>query len=374
MKGMKLVKNMKLKSVKDMKMKIRKLMTIVNREERVMSGPKPLVAAALLALATTTLAAADVAIKLGTQAPTNSMWHKALLEMGSAWAKATEKRVTLQVYPDGRAGDEATTIRKMRPAVDSLQAGLLTIGGLAEVDDAFNVLGMPFFFETDDEELAVQQKLEPRLEQALQAKGFHLVAWGTGGWVQLFSKKPLRSLADVKAAKLYASKTDDQMVQWYTRNGFNPVPLLIADIAPQLKLPTGMIDTAPNTAYLALTTQIYGDAKYMLDLHIAPLVGAMIVSNATWSKISPADQKAVTDAARAMETRIRTEAPKQDADSISAMTAKGLQVIKLDQKANAEFRAAATDLIKTMRGTMVPADVFDLALAERDAYRKSRGR
>ena len=43
-------------------------------EERFMSGPKPLVAAALLALATTTLAAADVAIKLGTQAPTNSMW------------------------------------------------------------------------------------------------------------------------------------------------------------------------------------------------------------------------------------------------------------------------------------------------------------
>ena len=84
---------------------------------------------------------------------------------------------------------------------------------------------MPFFVETDDEQLAVQKKLEPRLEQALQAKGFHLVAWGTGGWVQLFSKKPLRSLADVKAAKLYTSKSDDRMVQWYTRNGFNPVPL-----------------------------------------------------------------------------------------------------------------------------------------------------
>jgi TRAP-type C4-dicarboxylate transport system substrate-binding protein len=302
------------------------------------------------------------------------MWHKALLDMGSTWSKTTDKRVTLQVYPDGRAGDEATTIRKMRPAVDSLQAGLLTIGGLAEIDDAFNVLGMPFFFETDDEELAVQRKLEPRLEQTLQAKGFHLVAWGTGGWVEIFSKKPLKSLADVKAAKLYASKTDDRMIQWYTRNGFNPVPLLISDIVPQLKLPTGMIDTAPNTPYLALTTQVYGDAKYMLDLHIAPLVGAMIVSSSVWNKISPEDRVKVTDAARVMETRIRTEAPKLDADSVTAMTAKGLQVIKLDKKAADEFRAAATDLIKTMRGGMVPADVFDLALAERDAYRKSKGR
>ena len=46
----------------------------------------------------------------------------------------------------------------------------------------------------------------------------------------------------------------------------------------------------------------------MLDLHIAPLVGAMIVSNTTWNKISAAIRKTkVTEAARAMETRIRTE-------------------------------------------------------------------
>ena len=56
------------------------------------------------------------------------------------------------------------------------------------------------------------------------------------------------------------------------------------------------------------------------------------------------------------------------------MTAKGLQVITLDPKAAAEFRAAATELITTMRGTMVPADVFDLALPERDAFRKSKGK
>ncbi len=339
-----------------------------------MSGPRIVLVAAALALATSPFLSAQTAIRLGTQAPTNSMWHKALLDMGSTWGKSTAGRVTLRVYADGRAGDEATTIRKMRPGIESLDAALLTIGGLAEIDDAFNVLGMPFFFETDEEELAVQKKLEPRLEQALQAKGFHLVAWGTGGWVQLFSKRPLRSLADVKSAKLYASKNDDRTVQWYTRNGFRPVALLIADIAPQLKLPTGMIDAAPNTPYLALTTQIYGDAKYMLDLHIAPLVGAMIVSNTAWNKISTEDRTKVTEAARAMEARIRVEAPRQDADSITAMSAKGLQITKLDAKAAAEFRAAARDLIRTMRGGMVPTDVFDLALSERDAFRKSGGR
>ena len=44
---------------------------------------------------------------------------------------------------------------------------------------------------------AVQKKLTPIVEQRLQAKGLHFLAWGTGGWVQLFSKKELRTLDQV---------------------------------------------------------------------------------------------------------------------------------------------------------------------------------
>ena len=89
--------------------------------------------------------------------------------------------------------------------------------------------------------------------------------------MQVFSKKPLRTLADVKGAKLFTSKGDDKWIQWYVSNGFHPVALLPADIPAQLKLSTGLIDTAPNPPYLALSLQIFRDAKYMLDLHIAPL-------------------------------------------------------------------------------------------------------
>lgn len=341
-----------------------------------MSVPTRLFVAAALALGVPVAAAqAPVQIRLATQAPTNSTWHKALLEMGAAWTKATGGRVTLQAYPDGRLGDEESAVRRMRADVGSnLQAAFLTAGGLASIDDAFNVFGMPFFVETDEEQLAVQKKLEPKLEEILQAKGFHLVAWGTGGWVQLFSKNPIRSLADVKAAKLYTGKGEDRLVQWYTRNGFHPVPLLLADIATQLKLPTGLIDAAPNTPYLAMMTQIFEPAPYMLDLHIAPLVGGLIVSSKTWNSISADDRAKLTEAARAMETRIRSEIPALDANALGEMSKKKLQVIKLTPAATAEFRAAATDMVRTMRGSMVPNEIFDMALTERDAFRKSKGK
>jgi TRAP-type C4-dicarboxylate transport system substrate-binding protein len=262
----------------------------------------------------------------------------------------------------------------MRPGVDTLQAGLYTAGGLAQIDEAFNVFAMPFFYESDEEELAVQNKISPLLEQRLQAKGYRLLNWGTGGWVQMFSKKPLKTLDDVKGAKLFTSKGDDRLVQFYASNGFHPVALLPTDIPAQLKLSTGLIDTAPYPPYIALTLQIFRDAKYMLDVHAAPFVGATIISADSWNKISADDQAKVMAAAKAMETRIRAEGPKQDADSLTAMEARGLVVNKPDAKTAADFRAAANKLNASMRGAMVPADIYDLAIATRDAYRKSKGK
>jgi TRAP-type C4-dicarboxylate transport system substrate-binding protein len=329
---------------------------------------------ALAALVVIPLAArAPLTIRLATVVPSGSTWHKALLDLGADWTAKTGGRVKLTVYPGGTQGDEPSTIRMMRPGVDQLQGALLTAPGLAQIDPAFDVFGMPFFFKDDAEAYAVLQKLAPTLESRAAAKGFHVLCWGSAGWVQLFSKKPLRTLDDVKQAKLFTSQGDEKSVQWYKANGFHPVALSANDMPAQLKLPNGMIDTAPTPAYPALMLQMFRDAKYMLDIRVAPLFGALVVTNAAWSKIDPADQKIITDSARAFETRVMTEAPKQDADSIATMKTRGLVVQTLDPKAAAEFHAAADRLVPAMRGTLVPADMFDAATRERDAYRKSKG-
>jgi TRAP-type C4-dicarboxylate transport system substrate-binding protein len=112
----------------------------------------------------------------------------------------------------------------------------------------------------------------------------------------------------------------------------------------------------------------------MLDVHIAPLTGAMIISNTAWNKMSPEDRVKVAAAAQALEKRVRAEAPVQDAESIKQMTARGLQVLTPDAKAATEFRAAANQLVATMRGGIVPADIYDQAVQARDALRKSKGK
>ena len=69
-----------------------------------------------------------------------------------------------------------------------------------------------------------------------------------------------------------------------------------------------------------MSLQVFRDAKYMLDLHIAPLTGAlMIISNTAWDRISAEDRAKMSAAAQALEKRVRAEAPAQDAESVKQM-------------------------------------------------------
>src|SRR5688572_971462 len=328
------------------------------------------VSCALIALLAAPAAAQT--IKLATQAPVNSSWHKALLDMGAEWEAKTSGRVKLTVYAGGTQGSEDATLRMMRPGVDQLQANLLMLPGLSAIDESFNVFGIPFFFSSDTEGLYVLEKLSPLLEKRLEAKGFKLLSWGSAGWIQLFSKKPILTLADVKAAKLFTTQGDDRMVQWYKSNGFRPVALNAGDIPAQLKLSTGMIDAAPTPPYPALLLQIFRDAKFMLDIHVAPLYGALVMTNEAWNKVAANDRQAVAAAAKNIEKRLLGDAPKLDADSVATMKTRGLTVTTLDAKAAATFRAEAEKMSATMRGNIVPADVYDAAIRERDAFRKTQ--
>jgi hypothetical protein len=53
---------------------------------------------------------------------------------------------------------------------------------------------------------------------------------------------------------------------------------------------------------------------------------------------------------------------------------KKFTVVTLDAASLNAFRSEAEKLATTMRGSMVPADIYDQAVRERDAFRKSQGK
>lgn len=312
-------------------------------------------------------AAAAINVKLATLAPEGSIWDQSVKEMGAEWQQATGGRVQLRVYPGGVAGDEPDVVRKMR--IGQLHAAVLTVSGLTDIDEAFEVFTIPLFFDSYDELYYVLDKLRPTFEQRLQAKGYQLLSWGNGGWVHLFSTKPLPTVADLKASKLFVAAGDDERVQWWQNNGFRPVALATTDVLTGLQ--TGMIEAMPSPPLAALLLQWYRQAPYMLDLGVAPLVGATVITSKVWQQIAPADQAAILAAAKKVEERLNAEVPEQDRKSIAEMQKRQLTVVPVPADAAKSWEAAAEEFANNVRNTRVPPEVLQQALAARAEYRKA---
>ena len=321
---------------------------------------------AIVAVLLVAAAHAQTAIKLATLVPQASVWDKNLKQMAEEWKEATGGRVTVTVFSGGAQGDEPTVVRKMR--LDALQAAAFTNVGLGSIDWAFNVFDIPFFFDSYDELNYVTDKLTPALKKRMEAKGFVLLNWGHGGWTQIFTKKPVATVDDLKHVKLWTSAGNDRQVQWFKANGFEPRAMATTDILTGLT--TGMLEGLPTTPLAAMLFQWDRQTPYMLELGLAPIVGAGVITTKAWKAIPDADKPKLLAAAAGVEQRLRVEVPKLDANAVEQMTKRGLTVTK---PVGPEWRTQLEGLAKTMRGESVPPDIFDLASKARDEYRKRAG-
>lgn len=309
---------------------------------------------------------APTTIRLATFVPDGSVWHKAMKEMGAEWTQSTAGRVQLRVFAGGVAGDEPDYVRMMN--IGQMQAAAVTTAGLAQIDPAFQLWGVPMFFDSYPELHAVLGKMEPVLKQRLEAKGFVLLCWGHGGWVYFFTRNSASTVADLKKVKIFAMAGDDKWVQLWKSNGYNPVALAPSDMLTGLQ--TRMIDGTFTTPLLALTLQWYKQVPNMVGIGMNPLVGGLVMTKQAWNKISAPDQASVLAACRRLEDKLRVEVPRQDTTAVAEMKKRGLVVNAVPPAAVADWRAAADQFAAGMRGTMVPAEILDLATRERDAYRK----
>ena len=310
--------------------------------------------------------AAAVTVKLASLAPDGSVWDLAIEEMGADWAEATDGRVRLRVYPGGVAGDEPDVVRKMR--IGQLHAAALTVGGLTEIDDAFRVFAIPMFFDSYEELYYVIDRMTPEFSRRLEAQGYVLLNWAHAGWIHLFSTEPVTSLGQLKTTKLFVGAGDDRAVQWWKNSGYRPVPLATTDILTGLQ--TGMIQALPSPPLAALLLQWYKQAPNMLDLGLAPLVGATIVQKRVWQSIDEADRARLLAAAAELGEKLEREVPGQDAASVAEMEKRGLKVVRVDDSGRlAEFRAAAEEFAERVRGDRMPPEILEQAQAARAAYR-----
>lgn len=320
---------------------------------------------AALAAALVVVDAKESLIKIGTIAPDRSIYVTTLREMGEAWERRTNGRVTTSVYPGGDNTEEGL-LREIR--FKNLQVAQLSAITLGNLDDAFNVFGLPMFYESYAEADRVLEKLGPELETRLERKGYKALNWGYVGWVHIFSRKPVTTVDDLKRLKLYTSAGDDRLAKWYRANGFTAVPLDSTEIVGSLQ--TRMIEAVPSPPMFALLLTWYRAAPHMMDVGFAPLMGSTVMSLETFNRLTADDQKIVLEEAKKAGQRLRSEIPRQDREAIETMQRKGLRVTKVDL---GQWRPLAERLGESMRRDgVVPGEIYDIAKRERDAARAGK--
>jgi TRAP-type C4-dicarboxylate transport system substrate-binding protein len=328
----------------------------------------------LLVLLCAMLAAAQVAaqprlVKVATIAPQGSIYHRVLQEMGEAYRGASAPGARFVIYPNSIQGTEADTVRRMR--VGQLDASMLTVVGLTQIDPSVAALQfMPMMFRSWEELDHVREQLRPELEAELAAKGFVVLIWGEGGWVQFFSKRDLRTPEEYKSARIFAWSGDHAQSSVMKSLGYHPVPIPLGDILPALE--TGMVDVVPVAPLWALVGQFDRVTQYMLRVNWVPIVGATLMRRQTFEAMTPAAQAALRAAADKATAALRAHRVEQDEGSIKAMQERGLHVREPTPAELQAWRALGEKAWPHVRGTMVPADTFDRVQSILAAYRAGK--
>ena len=295
-------------------------------------------------------------VKLATLAPKGSSPYQILQTMDEQWQKATGGAVKVVIYADGTQGSEPETVKRMR--IGQLQASLITGIGLADIDESVTCLQtMPLVFRSLAELDYVQGKMAPLLEKRLAEKGFVVLFWSDAGWIHYFTRQPVAHPDDLKKLRLFSSAGDNHMLGIIKSLGYQPVPLEAGDILPSLK--TGMIDAVPCPPFFALAGQFYTPAPHMVNVNWAPLLGALVVTKKAWDGFLPETQQALRAAATVAGNQIRLQARQENLDALEAMKKRGLTIHTPTPAQLAAWEKVAESLYPSLRGSVVPAELFD---------------
>ena len=308
--------------------------------------------------------AKKVRVKLGTFAPESTFWVKDLKKMGAHWKKKSKGKVKLTIYAGGVAGDEPTMVRKL--VGGQLTAATLTVIGLYEIVPDVLLFTTPYLFRNDAEVQKTLELVGPIIEEKFEKRGFKVLHWSSLGWVYMFTKQPYVTPDQMLNDKLYINLPEGGAL--YRAAGFKTEEISPLELLKALSPPFPMVSGFATAPVYALANQWFGLAKNMMDLPIAPVLGATIVRKKTWDKIDPALHDEFLDLARGIGKNAEVQIGKFDAEARRVMKDKGLTVHTPDDNEVQNWRNKFEPVYPMVKEKMTP-ELFEKMITELNKMR-----
>jgi len=250
--------------------------------------------------------------------------------MGKKLEEGSNGELKFKMFAGGVLGSEKEVIEQAQ--IGAVQMARVSLGIVGPVVPDVNVFNMPFVFR-DHEHMrkVIDGEIGQEILDKITNSEFNLVAlaWMDGGTRSLYTKKPVRSLEDLKGMKIRV-QGNPLFIDMMNAMGGNGIAMDTGEIFSALQ--TGVIDGAENNPPTLLEHNHYQNAKYFtLTSHLI-LPEPVVMSKTTWNKLTPDQQALVKKVAREAQFEERALWDAKSAASEEKLKAAGVEFITVDKK------------------------------------------
>ncbi len=311
----------------------------------------------LPALAQTTLKFSHTDQQAGARQAAAQVFAKKVEEL-------TQGRYKVQVFCCSQLGNDPKNIEQL--ALGGIDFTVSGTGSYAPHVPTLNLTALPYLVENYQQGWKLYDESKWLKDQFAKApeKGFRFLATWEAGFRSMTTKEPLNSPDDAKGRKLRTFP--NEMMRWTLEAmGFNIQIMPLPEV--YLAIQQGAVSGQENPIDTIYSNKFYEVAPNVtLTNHVYSPI-PLTISEKTWQKLSPADQKAVTEAALVAAKFSREMIAGNDANQLKEMASKGA---KINEKPNlAAFRTAVQPVYAKAR-EKYGADV-DTFLKDAEMVRKS---
>jgi len=293
---------------------------------------------AAAALAPAALAQQKLVLKASDVHPAGYPTVVAVEHFGDKLAKATNGRISVQMYASMQLGGEKEAIEQAQ--IGAIQLARVSVGTLGPVVSDLNVFNLPFLFRNTAHmqrviDGAIGQELLDKVTNNANA-GLIGLCWMDAGARSLYdTKKPIRSIADLKGQKVRVMG-NPMFVDMMNALGGNGVAMGYDQVFSALQ--TGVVDGAENNPPSFVFDNHYQVAKYysLTEHLIVPEI--LVMSRKTFDALSREDRELVRKFAREAQAEERVLWNAYEKQAIDKAKAAGIEIIEISDKT--PFQAA----------------------------------
>ncbi len=309
--------------------------------------------------ATQTAAPKTIVLKLGTSYPAAAPETQAADRFAEVVKEKTNGQVVVQVFPSEQLGPAKTELEAtMLGNQDLFLEGSVWYERWSET---LRFLGVPFAFENREHfrKWTRSEDWKKAWSKVTEASGLVFLDkgnWERGPFRVIVSKKPIKSLDDLKGLKLRVWPADAYKRSWEAL-GAKTTELAWTDVYLALKL--GTVDAVTSPVSLVYPMKFTEVAKHIIYWPEFPQVVRMAMNQKKYDSLSPEIQKVLAEAATEagdLYTKISQDLAEKDIDK--CINEHGADYYKgMDLKAAAAHMA---DQIKKFESEgYLPAGVYD---------------